>query len=283
MIYLNGTIVEEQDARLAPDDRGLLLGDGLFETLRAYDGIPFLLRKHLERLRVGCDLLSLPYPQSEDFDEIIRELLTLNHLRDAAIRLTLTRGAGPRGVLPPDDPAPTLMLTCTPLPANTPTSAFFSGWPVNEHSPLRAIKSLNYLEHILARQHAVRAGYDEALLVNTQGHLAGASAANVFAVLDGALHTPRLADGALPGVTRGVVIELAQAAGIATHERKILPQEFSEAQEAFLTNSLIGVQPLLRVGEWFSAGEAGPVTQPLQAAYRREVNAALANARRDTR
>ncbi len=226
MVYLNGQLHPRAEARIDPTDRGLLLGDGLFETMRADRGRIF--------------------------------------------RLTLTRGPGPRGLLPPPDPRPTLLITASHLPStpHPPATAHIASIRRNEHSPLSNIKSLNYLDNLIARQEALAHGADEALLLNTAGHLAEASSANLFVVTDGILHTPSLTDGALPGITRAVVLEVAAELGLPAAETSLTPLDLARADEAFLTNSLMGIRALVKVrGQPVGRGEAGPITRQVQERY----------------
>lgn len=231
-VWLNGALGDAQAARIAPDDRGFTLGDGVFETLRAADGAIVRLDAHLARLRRGADLLSLPVPQV-DFGTALRETLAANGLSDGALRLTLTRGPAPRGVLPPANPTPTLLITAGPLPPATPVRLVIARITRrNEFSPLSGIKSLAYLDNILARQEAAARGADDALLLNTQGRVAETSTANLFVVVDGRVVTPPVADGALPGTLRA---ELLKHGAL---EAPVTPELLATAQEAFVTTSL---------------------------------------------
>ena len=158
-IHLNGRLVDACEARIDPADRGLLLADGLFETLRAYDGRLFCLNAHLARLAAGAAVLGLPAPPLPEIAVAARDTLAANGLADASIRITLTRGAGPRGLLPPTGVTPTLMVAAYPLPSSLPTamSACLASIRRNEQSPLSRIKSLAYLENILALGEAAAA------------------------------------------------------------------------------------------------------------------------------
>ncbi len=196
------------------------------------------------------------------------------------MRLTLTRGSGPRGVLPSGDPVPTLLIVAHPLkaPSGTPaTLQTVSEIRRNEHSPLATIKSLNYLDGILAQRTADGAGADEALLLNTQGRIAEASAANLFLVENGDLVTSPPSEGVLPGITRGVVLELARDLGLPAREEPLEPSRLDGADKGFLTNAVIGLRPVEAIdGHRFEA--PGPVTASLGAAFdalvAREIGAA---------
>jgi branched-chain amino acid aminotransferase len=272
MLYLDGRIVDPGQARIDPRDRGFLLGDGLFETMRAGGGRVPLLDRHLDRLEAGAAVLGIPLPQSRDaIAAACLAVLEANRLTDgnAALRVTLSRGPGPRGLEPPAEPTPTLLITAVPLPntAPSPASAVISGIRRNERSPLSRIKSLNYLDNVLALREARERGADEAILCNTAGRLACASAANLFLVREGALLTPPPDEGILPGVTRRVLLDLATDLGLPSEQRKLPLSALADAEEAFLTSSLIGLRPLVAVdGRAMGPGAARPVARRLAAA-----------------
>lgn len=247
MVWLDGGLIAAEAARIAPSDRGFTLGDGLFETLAVHGGEMARLPAHLARLAAGARVLGLPVPPF-DLPQVATALLQANGLSDAVLRLTLTRGTGPRGVLPPAQPSPTLLVTAAPMaaPAGPARLVVATVTRRNEHSPLSRIKSLNYLDNILARQEAQARGADDALLLNTQGRVAESTIANVFLVLEGALVTPPLSEGALPGVMRAEIL----ARGAA--ERPIAVDDLAAASEVFLTSSL-GVRSVRKV-----AGRALP-------------------------
>ena len=272
IVWLNGDLVPADEARIDPRDRGFLLGDGVFETLAANAGRLFRLADNVARMGRGADLLGLPAPPG-DAAMLDAALATLaaNGLAhdDASLRITYTRGPGPRGLLAPSNPETTLLITAAPaMPTPRPATAMVSGQRRNEHAPSARIKSLAYLDNLLARREAAQAGADEGLMCNGGGALACASAANLFMVEEGILLTPPIADGALPGVTRAVVLGLAGGAGIAVEETSIAPLRLGRAAEAFLTNSLIGVRPLVALdGRPIGGGEPCPVTRAIELAY----------------
>ncbi|WP_454917548.1 aminotransferase class IV [Xanthobacter sediminis] len=237
-LYLNGALLEAAEARIAPGDRGFTLGDGLFETLRVRDGAILRLEAHLGRLAHGAQVLGLPLP-GLDLAGALEATRAANGLSDAVLRLTVTRGEGPRGVLPPAAPSPTVLVTAAPMapPAPPVRLIIASRTRRNERSPLSGVKSLNYLDNILARQEAAAAVADDAVLLNTRDLVAETSIANVFAVIDGRLLTPPLADGALPGVMRAAVLALEG------DERSLTPADLGRAEEIFLTSSL-GLRPV---------------------------------------
>jgi branched-chain amino acid aminotransferase len=212
ILWLNGALLPAQAARIDPSDRGFLLGDGLFETMAAREGVVAELTRHHARLSAGAALLCMPAPPSiADLAKAIRDLLAANALRDAALRLTLTRGPGPRGLLPAAQSSPTLLLTAASLPeAGEALLLHTSRIRRDEDSPLSAIKSLNYLPNVLARLEAAEHGADDALLLNRAGRVAETSAANLFVLLHGAWVTPPVSEGALPGIRRAFLLETGQ-------------------------------------------------------------------------
>lgn len=253
MIYLNGAIVARDKARIDLADRGLLLGDGLFETLRAYRGRPFRLADHLARLERSAAAIGIPLPvDAPQLAQGIGDVLAANSLQqaDASLRITLTRGVGPRGLLPPENPQPTLMVTVAAYqkPRAEAMSAVVVAVRRNEGSPLSRLKSLNYLDNILAAREAAALGAEEAIMLNNRGQAVCGARANLFAVLDGALVTPPLADGALGGITRHLVLEVARDIGIEVAERSLLPGDLERADELLLTNSLLEIVSIGRLG-----------------------------------
>lgn len=263
LIHLNGALVSAAEARVDPADRGLALGDGLFETIRARGGRPLRLAAHCARLRAGAEVLDLPVPISDEaLGRALEETLKANAVTDGVLRLTLTRGPGPRGLLPPPQPRPTLLITAaTEASSPSPIRAVIATKTRrNEHSPLSRCKCINYLDNILARLEAAKRGADDALLLNTAGRLAGTTMANLFLVIDGVVVTPPVADGALPGVIRAEVLAAAGA-----EERSLKPEDLASASEAFITNCL-GIRALVSVdGAPIGDGRPGPVFEKFRA------------------
>ncbi len=281
-LWLNGRIVAQGEAALDPTDRGLLLGDGLFETLRGDAGRLSDLDAHVARLKAAAAELQIPFPET-DIAAAAGEILAANDLAhsEAAVRITLTRGPGPRGLLPPDEPAPTLMIAAAPWapPPREPARAILASTRRNEHSPLSRLKTLNYLDNVLARMQAAEQGADEALLCNGAGRLACASAANVFVVRGRSLLTPPLSEGVLPGITRAQVLALAPQLELTAIEVPLEPDQLAGADEAFLTNSLIGVRALATLdGRPIGDGAAGPVTRQIEEALKKRFGSSAASA-----
>ncbi len=276
IVWQAGELRPAEAVRIDPTDRGFLLADGLFETMRARDGRILRLDRHWARLAHGAALLGIPLPlDSAGLAAAARELLLANGFArgEAALRLTLTRGPGPRGLAPPEPASPTLLLLAFPAPEPVPPARAILVRRVcrNELSLTSRIKSSAYLDQILALREAHEAGGDEALLANTVGRLACASAANLFLVVEERIWTPAIAEGALPGVTRAVLLERARAAGLSAVEGEVPRHLLGRAQEAFTTNALRGVRPIASVdGRPFPIPVPGPTTRRIQALLEEE-------------
>lgn len=234
--WLNGALLPADDARIDPADRGYTLGDGVFETVRLAGGQPAHLPRHLRRLRDGAALLEIPLPWSDvALAAAFVATAAANGAPDGVARLTLSRGPAPRGVLPPTSQRPTTLITAGAMPAITREvrAILCTVTRRNEASPLSRIKSLNYLDGVLARMEADRRDADDALLLNTRGVIAEASAANVVVLDHGRLTTPPVTDGALPGILRELLIERC-----GMTEAPLRPETLFRAEAVFLSNSL---------------------------------------------
>ncbi len=286
--YVNGQLVPEGTGAVSVLDRGLLLGDGLFETMRVLGGGILQWQRHWERLHTGAQTIGLALPWTADeLHQAVGQTLHANNLCEATVRLTVTRGFSPaaRGLLPPADAPPTLLIRATPF-APYPDHLYRDGMRViisrkvrrNEQSPLSRVKSLGYLENILARQEAADKSADEALILNTQGNVACATAANVFCVHAGRLHTPPLEAGALSGTIRALVREdLAPSTGRVVDETQLDDSALLNSDEVFLTNALMGIMPVCAIdGQQIGSGIPGSVTQALRTAYEEWVSAQCA-------
>jgi len=207
--WLNGRLCPVAQLQIDPADRGFTLGDGLFETMNLHQGRVLRLWAHLSRLAEGAALLHLPMPGEPAIRHALTSLITANGETEGALRLTLTRGAGPRGIIPPASPQPTLLITQAPRAAALPPCALhISRYRRDGASPLSRVKHLNYLPQILSRIEAQEAGADDALLLSSDNlHIAEASAASLIVLQDERLLTPPLMDGALPGTVRAALIE----------------------------------------------------------------------------
>lgn len=275
LAWVDGEMVPEDGARVSVMDRGFTLGDGVFETVRAVGGRVFRLEEHLSRLELSAKTIGLEVPVDRaDLGNAIGSVLGANGLPDALVRVTVSRGIASRGLMPPDMPSPTVVIVATVFDGRR-RAAHERGYRVvissirrNEHSPLSRIKSCNYLDSLLARMEAATQGVDDALLLNTAGNLACASSSNVFVVSDGALLTPDLESGVLDGVTRRAVLEIAEGSRIPCEQRAIAVDELGLAEEVFVTNTALGVMPVVEIGgEWIGGGRPGPVCRLLGARY----------------
>lgn len=222
------------------DDRGLLLGDGLFETILARGGALEHWPEHLARLTAGCAALGLPAPDGAAARRLCERAVADAALSRAAVRLTLTAGSGGRGLDRPGQAQPRMFATASVSPVPTgPATLVTAAVRRNEHSPASRLKTLSYLDNVLARREA---GGAEALMLNTAGQVACAAAANLFWIREGRLLTPALDCGALDGIMRGVVMARARARDIPVEEVRVGREALDDAEGLFLTNSLIGVR-----------------------------------------
>lgn len=271
-LWRDGRPLAADGAHVSAWDRGLLFADGVFETMRARRGVVFRLDRHLARLHASLRFLEIPAPRA--LHAWIFDALHAAGPVDAALRLTVTRGEG-AGVAPPlPAPAPTVLLSVQPPPPFPPRTydeglvAVVASGRRNQHAMTNGLKTLAYGDAVAALAEARRAGADEALFLDTDGHCAEATASNLFALVDGTLVTPPVTCGALPGVTREVVFELAARMGLPAAERPLELAELRAAGEAFLTSSLRGIAPLVRLdGSAIGAGVPGPATRALRDAY----------------
>ncbi len=249
---VHGTVVHGAGDAGAPSlplrDRGLLYGDGLFETMRVRRGRVEFLAEHLNRIVRSAEALAFPpIPETKGLAAAVREVVRANAGTDLALRLTITRGAGGTRLDIHGCDSPSVVVTASAYedeelrPRIEGLRLATAPYPRNERSILSRHKTLNCLEAVLARAHARRQGADEAILRNTAGRIAEAAAANVFLVLGDVLVTPPIEEGALPGITRAAVIRAATAMGLQVQERGVGPEEPFATSEVFLTNSLLGL------------------------------------------
>ena len=275
IIYFNGQLVSRAEAKLSPFDHGFLYGYGLFETMRAYEGHIFRLDRHLTRLRCSAESLGLrPKLDAFDLENACVETLQANKLKDARLRLTITAGEG--DMAPDINTCSNLTVLVTarnfvPLPRERYEQGFKAALSFlrrDSQSPLSRLKCTCYVSNILARMEARAAGCDEAIMLNELGYIAEGSTSNIFLVSGGELVTPSLESGILPGITREAVLEIARDLNIKMVERQVELRELSEAEEAFVTNSIIEVMPLTWLnGEPIGTGKPGRLTRNLMAAY----------------
>ncbi|MGI8602861.1 MAG: branched-chain-amino-acid transaminase [Verrucomicrobiales bacterium] len=276
-IYLDGQLVDEKDARISVFDHGLLYGDGVFEGIRFYKGRIFRLEQHMRRLYDCARSILINIPLSpEAMSKAICATIRANDLHDGYIRLVVTRGPGPLGLNPFQCPKPTVFIIAAAI-ALYEEAIYRTGLTMATCATRRPshdilspqVKSLNYLNNIMAKIEAVHAGADEGLLLNDRGLVAEGTVENVFIVRHGVISTPSLAAGALDGVTRGVVMEIAAELGIPIREKDFSRHDMFTADECFLTGTaaeVIGVINLDR--RVIGAGKPGPVTLRITERFR---------------
>jgi branched-chain amino acid aminotransferase len=281
MIYIDGEMyAKREDARISVFDHGLLYGDGIFEGVRVYVGRAFRLETHLDRLFASARAIRLAVPESrERLTQLIEEMIAAENRREGYIRLVVTRGAGDLGVNPQKCARPSLIIILDDISLypreyyERGISVCTSSWrrpPADCLNP--RVKSLNYLNNVLAKIEANDRGCQEALLLNKDGLVAECTVDNVFYVAGGRLFTPDLSAGALAGVTRAVVLELAAELGIEAEERQVNLFDLFGADEMFITGSGAELVPVVTVdGRTIGDGRPGPVTARIREAFAREI------------
>ncbi len=280
-IYLNDGFVRKEHARVSVFDHGFLYGDGVYETLRAYQGRIFLWERHVARLRRSCELIGLELPmQDEAWISIIAELLVRNGLQDAGLRVTVSRGEGELGIDPNLCPNPTIVVMAKPVVTYT-DKQLEQGKILHLSSVRRnpelaqspQIKALSFLNNILAKQEAVRVGADDALMLNMEGYLAECTTSNIFFVKNKQLYTPAVDCGILKGITREVIMELANERGVSVEEGQYTMEQLLQADECFMTNTGIEIMPVSRIGDsQIGQGRRGPLTGELRKVFTENLN-----------
>lgn len=271
LIYIDGKFYPKDEAKISVFDHGFLYGDGVFEGIRAYNGIVFKLREHIDRLYESAHAIMLNIPMTkEEMINAVLETLRKNNLRDAYIRLIVTRGVGDLGLDPRKCSKPSVIIIAVPAlklydegKRKEGISAIIS-WvrrdPVDATS--HEVKSLNYLNSILAKIEANNFGADEAILLDKNGFVCEATGENIFIVKDGKIYTPPRSSGALPGITAGVVKKIAARLGYEVIEKNITVSELFNADEVFLTGTGAEIMPVREVnGRRIGGGKIGPITE----------------------
>ena len=272
-IYINGKLYPQQQATISVFDHGLLYGDGVFEGLRSYDGNVFRLAEHVVRLYESAQAIDLKIPLSqEEMCGAINHTVKINGIDDGYIRAVVTRGAGTLGLDPNKCSNPQVIIIADSIELY-PQKLYDHGLKVITSTVCRnhpaaldpRIKSLNYLNNILAKIEGLQAGCIETLMLNYQGEVAECTGDNIFIVRQAELYTPPLSAGILAGITRQAVIELAQASGIAVHEQPLSQQDVYAADECFLTGTAAEVISVVQVDDrTIGAGKPGPMTLKLK-------------------
>jgi branched-chain amino acid aminotransferase len=275
-IFIDGKFFDEKTAKVSVFDHGLLYGDGVFEGIRAYNGRVFKLAEHIERLFSSAQaiLLKIPMSRSELIKAVV-ETCRRNKLRDGYIRLVVTRGIGSLGLNPYTCKRGSIIIIAGKIQLY-PEEEYKRGLSIitvptarNLHSALNpAIKSLNYLNNILAKIEAINGGCEEAIMLNAQGFVAECTGDNIFLVKDGHLSTPPLSSGALYGITRGVVLDLARENGMSVSEPDVTRYDLFNADECFLTGTGAEVIAVVKIdGRIIGKGRPGPITARLVKRY----------------
>ncbi|XRP96398.1 branched-chain-amino-acid transaminase [Methanocaldococcus sp. 16A] len=273
-IYLNGKFVDEKDAKVSVFDHGLLYGDGVFEGIRAYDGVVFMLKEHIDRLYDSAKSLCIDIPLTkEEMIDVVLETLRVNNLRDAYIRLVVTRGIGDLGLDPRKCKEPTIFCIAIPMPPLLGEDGIrvitvsVRRLPVDVLNP--AVKSLNYLNSILAKIQANYAGVDEAFLLDDKGFVVEGTGDNIFVVKNGILKTPPVYASILKGITRDVVIKLAKEEGIEVVEEPLTLHDLYTADELFITGTAAEIVPVFEIdGRIINDKKVGEITKKLKERFK---------------
>jgi branched-chain amino acid aminotransferase len=271
-VFISGKLFDKDDAKISVYDHGLLYGDGVFEGLRSYSGRVFRLEEHLDRLWKSARAIMLEIPMTRAaMADAVNETLKVNGLRDAYIRLVITRGAGALGLDPNKTSDPQVIIITDKI-SLYPEELYRQGLDIVTASTIRnhpaalspRIKSLNYLNNILAKIEGLQAGCIEALMLNHKGEVAECTGDNIFLVRSGVVLTPPIDAGILEGVTRSAVMELAEQSGREVREIPLTRHDVYIADEVFLTGTAAEVIPVVKIdGRRIGSGEPGPVTRDL--------------------
>lgn len=276
-VYIDGKFYNQREAKISVLDHGLLYGDGVFEGIRAYNGRVFKLKEHINRLYCSAKAILLTIPLTpEQMIQAVLETCRRNQIRNGYIRLVVTRGVGTLGLDPDRCRRPSVIIIADKIQLYPP-ELYERGMEIitvpttrSLHSAVNpAIKSLNYLNNILAKIEAHLAGVEEAVMLNAQGYVAECTGDNIFIVKNGQLFTPPLAAGALYGITRGVVLDLAREAGLEVFEPNLTRYDLFNADECFLTGTGAELVPVVKIdGRVIGDGKPGPITRRLVEQYR---------------
>jgi branched-chain amino acid aminotransferase len=271
-IYIDGTFYPKSQAKVSVFDHGLLYGDGVFEGIRAYNGSVFKLREHVERLYRSAHMIMLEVPMpKEQMIQAVLETLRKNNLNDSYIRLVVTRGVGDLGLNPKKCPKPTIIIITDTIALHkgnakedgiTAMISWVKRDPVDATS--HEIKSLNYLNSILAKIEANISGVDEAICLDKNGFICEGVAENIFIIRNGRIFTPPSYTGALPGITAEEIMKLARKLGYEVKEKNITPYELFNAEEVFFTGTAAEILPVREINNrQINSGKPGPITRKL--------------------
>lgn len=273
-VLINGSLVPKEDAKVSVFDRGFLYGDGVFETVRIYNGKPFMIDEHITRLLNG--LKKIRFSKLPAGLKIYSEkVIEANNVRNGVLRIAVSRGEMTSGIDPSASKEPTVVITAKEGISYSDEAslkgfrAIIAGIRKDRSSPLCGVKSANFLTHILARGEAIDAGVDEGIMLNYEGFVTEATISNIFIIKGTSLITPAVDSGILPGIARKTVIEISDGMDLTVSEREVNPEELFDTDEAFLTNSLMEIMPLIEIDKRpVGNGLPGKMTMELRERYR---------------
>lgn len=274
-VYLNGEFIKTQQALISPFDFAFLYGYGLFETIRVYNGFPFALGRHLNRLAKSAQIIKIPLPPIKELKEASEKLIKINNLKDAKMRITVSRGISEGSPQLNKATSPTVFIYSQPF-KSYPLSFYRSGLKavileerVNQSSIFPQLKTTCFINRLLALKELKEKGVEEGFYLNFNNELTEATFSNVFLVKNGEIFTPPVECGLLPGITREIILEIAPFIGFEAREKAVKKEEIFEAEEIFITSSLREVMPVVEVeGKKIGTGRPGPVYQKIHQAYK---------------
>jgi len=277
LVYINGELVPKSQAKISVFDHGFLYGDGVFESILVTNGVAFKLKEHIDRLYDSAKAICLDIPMSkEEMIKTVVDVIRVNGFRDAYVRLIVTRGVGDLGLDPRKCQRPTVIIIVDKIKLygeealNKGLTAIISSVRRDRvDATTHEVKSMNYLNNILAKLEANAVGADEAIMLDDRGFVSEGTADNVFIVKNGVIYTPPRASGALPGITRARVMRLAEELGYKVVEKDITPAELWTADEVFLTGTAAGIVPVTKIaGRVVGDGKPGPITRKLMERFK---------------
>ena len=278
MLYLNNKLVPEKKALISVFDHGFLYGDGIYETLRAYKGTVFMVDEHIERLFRSASMIGLTLPKGHDeIKKAVYQTIKANRIKEAYVRITVSRGTGPLGLDPALCPKPTFVIISKKF-KDYPRSYYQKGVSIAIVNTRRnyskaldpKIKSLNFLNNILAKRESIEKGAYEAIMLNHRGYIAEGTISNIFFIKNNLLCTPATGVGILDGITRRIILDAAGELGIKIKEGRFRPEDLYNADEVFISNTTMEVMPVSTVDEK-KAGNKRTVTKKLHKVYRKRV------------
>ena len=279
-VYIDGQYYDKEEAKISVYDHGLLYGDGIFEGIRIYNGKIFKLNEHVERLFQSAQAICLKIPLSEkDLKEAISDTVRMNDLREGYIRLVITRGTGNLGINPITCQRPSIIIIVDKIQLY-PEEYYSRGIKIMTSSVRRIssdsldprIKSLNYLNNIMAKIEANNANCFEAVMLNREGFVAECTVDNIFVVKGGTLQTPKSRNGALDGITKNAVLELARTLGLPVEERTLTQYDLYNSDECFFSGTGAEIMPVIQIdGRKIGTGIPGPITMKLVDQFKKEL------------